>query len=92
VTLVFKKNDFFSISQNPSMDEININYSAPTNNSTVQVNVYDINGRAIYYNKSDLSVTTIFYKKIDISILQTGIYIVEVINGDFKYREKIVKL
>ena len=62
------------------MDEININYSAPTNNSTVQVNVYDINGRAIYY------------KKIDISILQTGIYIVEVINGDFKYREKIVKL
>jgi len=74
VTLVFKKNDFFSISQNPSMYEININYSAPTNNSTVQVNIYDINGRAIYYNKSDLSGTTIFYKKIDVSILQTGIY------------------
>lgn len=62
------------------MDEININYSAPTNNSTVQVNVYDINGRAIYY------------KKIDISILQTGIYIVKVLNGEKRYKEKIIKL
>lgn len=70
----------FSLYPNPSQGMISVRFESTDNNS-VSVQVFDLQGRAIYAKKfeSDLSV---FNQNINIGNLANGVYLVRVKQGD----------
>ena len=78
--------DGFSIYPNPNSGSFNIKFNNAISNTDVEV--YDVRGRLIY-NK-DFNVTGNFNENVTLNSAQSGLYLVNVKNGDRKITKKII--
>ena len=77
----------FSLYPNPNKGSFNVKFGSNSSN-TIQVSVYDMRGRAIF-NKAYQN-TGLFDQNVQLETVQTGIYLVNVQDGDKKIVKKIV--
>lgn len=79
--------DGFALYPNPNKGSFNVKFSSNSNND-IQVSVYDMRGRAIF-NRAYQN-TGLFNQNIQLENVQSGIYLVNVQDGDKKVVKKIV--
>jgi PKD repeat protein len=87
--LSVEENEFdeFSIFPNPNQGTFNIKLNS-SSNSAINVVVYDIRGRSIFNNS--YANTSRFNQVINLNTVQSGMYLVEVSDGERKAIKKIV--
>ncbi len=78
--------DLVNIYPNPASTEVNVSWNIGTVNSNATVRIFDINGRMV---AKHMSASSAFEQRLDISALETGMYMVEVTNGDLKTTKKL---
>lgn len=74
----------FSLYPNPAKNYFE--FSLLNQQDDMRIGVYDMNGRMLIKKAFDLQAT----KRIDVSNLSTGVYFVEVINGNQKGTKKLI--
>lgn len=79
--------DAFSIYPNPNNGQFTLDLANGVEGK-VQVKVFDLSGRVVY-NK-DFEPTTSFSKQIDLGRVQSGVYLVNISNGNINTTKKIV--
>ena len=79
--------EVFSIYPNPNDGEFTLNLNS-TSNEDIHVTVYDIRGRSIYNNS--FVNTSEFNQVIDLNSIQSGVYLVNVTDGDRKTVKRII--
>ena len=77
--------DSLSIFPNPTQTELSITTSK--NLGSVAITLIDINGRVVFETHKELFNTII----LNTSQLQSGLYILNIKNGNFTFNEKIIK-
>ena len=79
--------DNFNLYPNPNKGNFNIQFTSTSTND-IKLSIYDLLGRQIFYKnyKNELN----FNKNIDLSNIKTGIYILELTDGDKKTVKKLV--
>ncbi|WP_264566846.1 reprolysin-like metallopeptidase [Flavobacterium sp. N3904] len=79
--------DKYNLYPNPNKGNFNIQFTSTSTND-IKLSVYDLLGRQIFYknykNESN------FNKNIDLNKIQTGIYILELTDGDKKTVKKLI--
>ncbi len=70
---------------NPSSGIFNIKTNTPIEKATLVVS--DLNGRIVHQSKIDVFEN----HALDLSILQNGVYILKISNGDYNYSQKLIK-
>lgn len=80
----------FSVFPNPFIEILNVEINETTN-SDLGIHIFDLTGKTIL--KEDFSVTTNtpFSKEINLKNIPTGSYVIEVVNGNRRSTQKIVK-
>lgn len=77
----------FSLYPNPNNGSFAVKFTSATNND-IKVNVHDIRGRKVY--EKSFSNTGAFDQNITLDKVQSGVYLVSVIDGDKKTVKRIV--
>lgn len=77
----------FKIYPNPNKGNFNVQFNSESGNE-IKISVHDISGRQIF-NKSYQN-TGLFSEKLQLNNVQSGVYLVNVIDGDRKEVKKIV--
>lgn len=85
-----------AISEQQIFNSINIYYSAPANNLILQsesvmdgtLEIYNNNGANVYNSK----IKSDRYFAIDMQSWKNGLYVVQFINGNYRYVKKVVKI
>lgn len=84
-------NDFsfenFSLYPNPNKGSFNVKFNSNSNND-IQIAVYDMRGRAIF--EKAYQNTGTFDQNVQLESIQSGIYLVNIQDGDKKVVKKIV--
>lgn len=78
--------DEFALYPNPNKGEFTISLNSP--NSDINVSVYDIQGRSVFNNSFDNSGA--FKQVISLNNVQSGIYLVKVVDGEKQTIKKIL--
>ena len=90
-TMVLSTQNFgladFKIYPNPNKGNFNVQFNSESNNE-IKIAIYDISGRQIF-NKSYQN-TGLFSENLQLNNVQSGVYLVNVIDGDKKEVKKIV--
>jgi len=85
---IWNKNQSFKVVPNPNSGNFNITFFSTSTMPTL-VRILDLQGRELYFKYSDS--TTIGKSNISVSLpkLNSGLYVLEVINGSDKFVSKI---
>ncbi|MCY1235051.1 hypothetical protein D9M72_476550 [compost metagenome] len=90
-TMVLSTQNFgladFKIYPNPNKGNFNVQFNSESNNE-IKIAIYDISGRQIF-NKSYQN-TGLFSENLQLNNVQSGVYLVNVIDGDRKEVKKII--
>lgn len=76
-----------TISPNPSNGNFNVQFNS-TSNSDIKINVYDVSGRQIF--AKSFAAESVFAQNIQLSNVQSGVYLVNIQDGNKKSVRKII--
>ena len=83
---------YYTVSPNPASSTVTVSAKGTTskgdksNKSITEINFYDQQGNLKKYQKLSTGIKTASF---NVSDLNTGIYIIEILDGDFKERQKL---
>jgi len=78
--------DSFNLAPNPNNGVFNVNFNPTV--SDVEISVYDMQGRSVFQRQ--YTANGAFNETVDLGTVQTGVYLVTVMNGSNKEVRKIV--
>lgn len=81
-------NDTLTVFPNPSKGEFTFSFNS-TGKNDVMIDIYDLSGRSVYRDIF-VSTTRQFKQTIDLTNLQSGVYLVNILDGDRKTTKKII--
>lgn len=82
--------DNFAVYPNPSNGTFNLKFT-PASTENIEVSLYDLRGRLIDQKVYDDASTSIFNRELDYNSIDTGMYFLEVKNGNKKATKKLIK-
>lgn len=77
----------FSIYPNPNKGSFNVKFQAASNDD-IMIHIYDIRGRKIYNNSFETSRN--FNQTVNLENVQSGVYLLNVSNGDAQVVKRII--
>ena len=77
----------FALYPNPNNGDFTIQFNSKSTND-IKVNVHDLRGRSIF--EQSYENTGIFSQNLALNKLQSGVYLVSVLDGDIKVVKRIV--
>ncbi len=80
----------FKVFPNPTTDILTVEINETTDSDLV-INIFDLTGKAISKDDFSVTVNTQFSKEFNLENIPTGSYVVEVINGNRRSTQKVVK-
>ncbi|MBN8697270.1 MAG: alkaline phosphatase D family protein [Bacteroidetes bacterium] len=83
-------NIILSLYPNPAVNEINFQYSI-SNSGTTSFRILDINGKQVRPSISETMSNGVIIGRIDVSELNSGVYILEIENGNERVQKKFIK-
>ncbi len=83
----FESLDDLSVYPNPNNGEFNVKFNA-TSNADVNIEVFDIRGRKVFNNS--YQNTGVFNESIKLDNVQSGMYLLNITEGDRKVTKKII--
>jgi len=78
----------FDVYPNPNNGSFNIQFSSESENN-VKISVHDLLGRTVFENKYD-KTTSAFNENIQLKNVNSGVYLLTVVDGDRKEEKKII--
>ncbi len=80
----------FKVFPNPAADLLSVEINETTD-SDLSIRIFDLTGKTISMEDFSVAINTQFSKEINLTNIPSGSYVVEVINGNRRSTQKIVK-